>query len=437
MARTSRVPWLAWALAWSLVPASAHSQQPDPASSTSEAPMPQVHEHGEAVLPHPTAREWGGSGSSWVPDSSPMYMAYTQSGAWQWMTHGTLFVQYLNDAGPRGREQLGSINWLMVMGRRSVGKARVTVRGMVSAEPWTIPGCGYPDLLASGERCEGEPIVDLQHPHDAFMELTIGFDRPLTSTTRWFVYGGAAGEPALGPVAFPHRLSSTANPLAPVSHHWFDSTHVAFGVVTGGVFGERWKAEGSAFNGREPDEARRDFDLGPLDSASGRLSWAPTSDVVLQVSAAHLREAEPGHDLEAATDVTRLTASVIVQKALGSGGWWASTLAMGRNHERGGTSQFVMGEASVTWRERDVLFWRAEVGTKTTHDLSLNRPPEAFTVAKVQTGYSRFLPARGGFQPGLGVTVTAGIVPDALASTFGQGVNGGCGVYLVLRPARH
>ena len=70
-----------------------------------------------------------------------------------------------------------------------------------------------------------------------------------------------SGEPALGPVAFPHRVSAMPNPLAPITHHWFDATHIAYGVVTGGVYGNRWKAEASLFNGREPDENRTDFDF--------------------------------------------------------------------------------------------------------------------------------------------------------------------------------
>ena len=39
------------------------------------------------------------------------------------------------------------------------------------------------------------------------------------------------GECALGPTAFPHRLSAMDNPAAPISHHWLDSTFTA-GRVT-------------------------------------------------------------------------------------------------------------------------------------------------------------------------------------------------------------
>ena len=81
-------------------------------------------------------------------------------------------------------------------------------------------------------------------------------------------YGGPAGEPALGPVAFMHRVSALSNPLAPISHHWFDSTHITYGVATLGFFARTWKVEGSAFNGREPDDTRTNFDLAAMDSWS-------------------------------------------------------------------------------------------------------------------------------------------------------------------------
>jgi hypothetical protein len=209
------------------------------------------------------------SGTSWLPDESPMYAIHAQHGSWQLMFHENLFVQFLHESGDRGDDQFGSINWAMGMARRSVGKGTLSTRAMVSLEPWTIGGCGYPDLLASGERCNDAPIHDRQHPHDLFMELAASYDAPLKGSVRWQIYGGPAGEPALGPVAFPHRTSAMPNPLAPIAHHWMDSTHVTFGVVTAGVFSHRWKAEASAFNGREPDSNRTDFDFGALDSFSG------------------------------------------------------------------------------------------------------------------------------------------------------------------------
>ena len=235
-----------------------------------------------------------GSGTAWLPDNSPMYAIHWQRGPWQIMFHENAFLQSLQESGDRGASQTGSINWVMGMAQRNVGPGRINFRAMVSGEPWTIGGCGYPDLLASGEVCEGQQIHDRQHPHDLFMELAATYDAPLSGQTRWQLYGGPVGEPALGPVAYPHRLSAMPNPIAPVSHHWFDSTHVSFGVVTAGVYGDRWKAEGSAFNGREPDENRKDFDFGSLNSFSGRFWFLPTANVALQVSAGAIERSRSG-----------------------------------------------------------------------------------------------------------------------------------------------
>ena len=187
---------------------------------------------------------------------------------WSVMAHGAAFLQLLWEPGDIHRTggfselQVGGVNWGMLMARRPLGAGRLGLRMMGSLEPWTIPGCGSLNLLATGEMCRGDTIHDRQHPHDLFMELAADYDRPLRGAIRWQIYGGLAGEPALGPPGFPHRLSALVNPVAPVAHHWLDSTHITFGLVTTGVYGARWKAEMSAFNGREPDENRADLDLG-------------------------------------------------------------------------------------------------------------------------------------------------------------------------------
>ena len=292
--------------------------------------------HGNHTEAFPTREA---SGTSWLPDESPMYGIHQTAGSWQLMWHGNGFAQFLYDSGDRGKEQAGSINWVMAMPRRPLGAGRVGLRGMFSLEPLTIPGCGYPDLLATGEACDGEPIHDRQHPHDLFMELAAEYDRPLHGPVRWQVYGGLAGEPALGAAAYPHRISAMPNPLAPISHHWLDATHITFGVLTAGVYTSRWKAEGSVFNGREPDEDRWNTDLAPLDSFSGRLWFAPSSSVVLQVSAGQLTEAEPSHDDAGRADVSRVTASASLRRQSRPGRLWASTIAWGLNSEEGEASK--------------------------------------------------------------------------------------------------
>ena len=157
------------------------------------------------------------------------------------MLHGNLFLQLLHEHAPEHRgAQAGSINWVMAMARRELGGARLGLRGMMSLEPWTISGCGYPNLLATSEVCDGDTIHDRQHPHDLFMELAAEYDRPLFGTVRWAAYGGPVGEPALGPPAFPHRISALPNPFRR-SLTIGSTRHTSATACSAGVYGPRWK----------------------------------------------------------------------------------------------------------------------------------------------------------------------------------------------------
>jgi hypothetical protein len=410
------------------------------ARAYAQATTPQ-HDHtaakpGEQHAGHDAAemaRE--GSGTSWLPDRSPMYAIHATRGTWTLMFHENAFLQYLHESGDRGADQLGSINWLMGMARRDLGAGHLGVRGMFSLEPWSIRGCGYPDLLATGEQCQGEQIHDRQHPHDLFMELAATYDAPLARGVRWQVYGGPAGEPALGPVAYPHRVSAMPNPLAPISHHWLDSTHITYGVATGAVYGKKWKAEASVFNGREPDDDRTGFDFGAMSSVSGRLWVLPSPRLALQVSAGRLDDAETGEEGEPRVDVNRVTASAMYHGAFREHGVWATTVGWGRNAASDHASNALLIETSVTLAQRDTWFGRFEVAGKSAHDLAVAEPPSEFTVSKLQGGYTRYLSAWSGFQPGLGAALSIGIVPETLQPAYGSRANIGFAVYVTLRPA--
>ena len=399
------------------------------------------HQH-EQVMPdmpgqhadHEMEVERQGSGTAWLPPATPMFALHWQRGTWALMAHGNVFVQFLDESGERGDNQAGSINWIMGMARRPVGAGRVTLRGMMSLEPWTIGGCGYPDLLASGEQCNGETIHDLQHPHDLLMEISGTYDAPLHGGLRWQIYGGPAGEPALGPVAFPHRLSAMPNPIAPISHHWLDSTHVTFGVITGGVYGDRWKAETSAFNGREPDEHRANIDFGALDSFAGRVWFVPTPRFAVQVSAGRLTEAEASGPGLPRANVTRTTASMTYHGP----GVWATTLAWGQNAEEGHTTNALLIETNYTQGDRNSWFGRFETVGKTGHDLAIESARETadtYAIAKLQGGYARYLREWKRLRPGFGASLSASFVPASLETIYGSRVNTGVAVFFTLRPA--
>ena len=429
-------------LALCLVPVDRVFAQQDPHAQHQHA----GHE-GMALFP---ARE--GSGTAWLPDDTPMFGVQKKWGPWTAMLHGNLFAQLIYEPGEIHRTggsseaQVSSVNWGMLMARRPLGAGRFGVRGMLSLEPLTVPGCGYLNLLASGEVCEGDTIHDRQHPHDFLMELAAEYERPLNASVTWQLYGGLAGEPALGPVAFPHRFSAMPMPTAPITHHWLDSTHITYGVITTGVFGKRWKAEASVFNGREPDEDRWNLDLGALDSFSGRVSFAPTPQLMMQVSAGRLEEAEEGpgeHPVRA--DVARATASATYHRTFRDR-VWATTAAWGFNSEeeleptgpfKARTNAFLL-ESSIIVRDLDNWFVRGEITQKPAHDLHAHEyPPTIFVIAKTQAGYSRSLKPWKSVVPSVGGSFSLNFLPEALEVQYDGRVRTGFTIFLNLRPARH
>jgi hypothetical protein len=233
------------------------------------------------------------------------------------------------------------------------------------------------------------------------------------------------------------------NPIAPISHHWLDSSHISFGVVTGGLYGRKWKAEASVFNGREPDDQRWDFDFAPLDSSSGRVWFMPNEHWALQFSAGHLKEGE-FRPSPPRVDVNRLTASATYQRVT-DGRVRATTVAWGRNGEndppvshgtgdRHSTSAFAV-ETAADLSPIDTVFGRAEIAGKTPSELALSTDTaEVFTVGKLQGGYTRWLRDTHGLRVGVGGSAGVSIVPEALAPSYGGRIGGEFAVFLTVRP---
>ncbi|HYO57398.1 hypothetical protein [Archangium sp.] len=247
-----------------------------------------------------------GSGTSWQPDLIPSSMLHWDVSGWGLMFQGVLFGGYDVQGGPRGERALAGIGWLMLMADRELPSGQLVASVMLSPEPFTAgANGGYPLLLQTGESYRGEPLHDRQHPHDLFMELALSYSHYFSDMWGLLLYAAPAGEPALGPVAFPHRVSAWYDPLAALGHHWQDATHISFGVLTAGILTPMAKLEVSWFNGREPDEHRYNLDLRTPDSYSVRLSANPMARVSMQVSYGYLESPE---ELEPDVSVHRLTA---------------------------------------------------------------------------------------------------------------------------------
>jgi len=352
-------------------------------------------------------------------------MHFLPGAGWELMLHWNLAVGFDAQTTPRGGHQWTSMNWVMGMARHSLGSGLFTARVMLSAEPFTTGGAaGYPLLLQVGEEVDGQPLHDRQHPHDLFMEVAVDDVQPLNDWLAFQIYAAAAGEPALGPVAFPHRISSMPNPFAALGHHWQDSTHISFGVLTAGLLTRQWKLEGSWFNGREPDEHRYDFDFGSFDSWSLRLSFNPTEDWSFQVSYGHL--ASPEEDAPGVS-VDRLTASALHNLRLGPEANWASALVFGNNWTAGHpTTWTALAETSVEVKA-DTFFGRLEVAQRTGEDLVLEvsggtpaLDGQVFTSAVLELGYLRRLARLGQLNVGLGAVGSLSLLDSGLAPFYGN-----------------
>ena len=216
-----------------------------------------------------------GSGTARLPaNEGSMPGLHITSGNWMLMVHGSVSTQYTKATGPRGDDKIYATSMAMLMAERPTSFGRIQLKTMLSLEPAMEPS-GYPNLFASGETANGLPLIDRQHPHDLFMELAARVDFDLGQGSA-FLYGGPVGEPALGPSAFMHRGSARYNPEPPISHHWFNSTHITYGVVTAGYAASTWQIEASAFRGAEPDERRWNIETPRLDSWSVRATLSPS-----------------------------------------------------------------------------------------------------------------------------------------------------------------
>jgi hypothetical protein len=360
---------------------------------------------------YPMERE--SSGTAWQPDTSEHMGLHVMSGDWMLMAHGVLNLVYDSQGGPRGDDKAFASGMLMGMARRPLGQGTLQFKAMLSPDPLMGPR-GYPLLLASGETANGrDRLIDRQHPHDFFMELSASVSQDIAPKSSVFLYAGLPGEPAFGPPAFMHRESIMDSPEAPISHHWLDSTHISFGVVTAGVVLDRVKVEVSRFNGREPDQHRWNIETGPLDSTAIRVSWNPTRTLALQGSWGHFVDPE---QLEPGVDQKRWSASALWANDVAPGWKLAGTLAWGRKSAEGHNDDAVAAEASIKhsgW----TVFGRGEMTEN--RELTMLEDGPAYRVGKVSLGALRDFKVAEHLSLGLGGLFAVNFVPGALAPDYG------------------
>jgi hypothetical protein len=395
------------------------------------------------------------SGTSIEPASTPVAMIMRNYRGWMLMLHGTAFVadtqQHASTSPSAGDERGGdkffSTNWLMPMATRHLGPGQLTLRAMFSLEPATITGRQYPELFQQGETAFGSPIIDGQHPHDFFMEVAALYDVRLGERSLLSFYAAPVGDPAIGPTAYPHRLSASEDPIAALGHHQQDSTHIAFNVLTGGLTWRWLRFEESGFHGAEPNEQRWGFQPSPnglaIDSYSSRITFSPVANWTSQYSIAHIVSPEALYPHE---NQQRQTASIMYNRPIGAHhdttsmpgmdmstpatGNWSTTLLWGRTKSLTDDSieNSYLLESLLQFRTRNYVWTRIEnAGRSNELLLTPGSPlPPNFTespighVAAYTFGYDRdfhFIPH---ILAAPGAQFTSYTTPTALIPTYGH-----------------
>jgi hypothetical protein len=402
------------------------------------------HMHDSILMTHAYSKNLpmsrNGSGTAWVPDSSPMYMYMHGNKRSNWMVHGNVVLRYnkqdLFDKGFRGDTKVDAPNWFMGMYNRLVGsRGLLNATAMISFDAISVGGRGYPLLFQSGETYNGNRLVDRQHPHDFISGLSVGYTHMVNKDVDLTTYFGYPGEPALGPTAFMHRISALNNPDAVLGHHWQDATHIMFGVGTVGLRYKDLKLEGSIFTGREPDENRYNFDMARFDSYSYRISFNPTPDYSIQFSQGFLHEPEM---LEPGVDVTRTTASIMRSQSLRTMNW-SQTLVWGMNDKEFHRTKehSVLYENNLQFQGQ-AIYGRYEYVRKSAEELELETTlgPGTFNIHTLTLGYNRNISPAAPVEILAGLQTTINFPDKRLKRIYGS-VPVGLEIYLQLRPRRH
>jgi hypothetical protein len=399
---------------------SLHERLPEPVQGALEGVAEAHRPEDEQVRgPLRVSRARLGSGTSWLPASSPMYGLLFGDHDWGLMLRGNIFAGYLGFSSDRGAHHFLSTNTLLATGWYDFGRQELMARVGVSWEAFTN-GNSYPLIGQTDDDSPEPPPRDRQPTQELFIEASLTYTLALTSDSALQVYLAASGEPAIGPPAYNYRVSAFSDPLAPITQGRLESAPM-FGVLTVGWFSQSVKLEVSWFNAGKSPTHRYDFDYRTPASFSARLSVNPRRAWSSQLSWGYLNAlgVEGGGQR-----AQRLTASVTYNRRFGPEANWASTLAVGFRRPFWPTLPGVMLESTWNIDGHHTVFGRMEY-----------ERAAAARVGMLALGYAYYFRPLGSLMPGIAARASMSPLAAELEPFYGTRVPVGGMVYFQLRPA--
>jgi hypothetical protein len=342
------------------------------------------------------------------------------------MIHGNVFGAQSFLEGRRGQNAFAAPNMLMADLGSSVGARHyLNVDLMLTAEKWTLPTRGYPELLQIGEHDEnGDAFIDAQHPHSSpLMGLTLSDTISLGARhdhlKLFFAPRGQSGD---GPVAFMHRATSAYNPDAPLGHHiGQDVGHISSTVVGASLNVASTTLELSTFNGKEPEPTRVDLPMGKPDSWSARVIQEFSDRVQGMASIAHVASPEP--DEPSLKNLDRYSASLYSRYALSDSGWLlhnAFILGLITHFDQASSLSSINEEWLLT-RNGSRIWGRYEILQRTPAELGMSelaRPNSARWVHAFTVGYNHRLAAFSDMGLSAGASITKDFLPSEYRPSY-------------------
>jgi hypothetical protein len=375
-----------------------------------------------------------GTGTSWLPDESPLLAAVPHFGKWGLMLNGNIYTGYDYYSSDRGGKRFFGRNTLVGAFFRTFEHSEWLFRAALSLEPLTIGKRGYPQVLQSGQTAEGDRVHDRMYALDFFRELAATYSWEVSKEWGAMFYTALAGEPAIGPVTFTQRVSASPDPLAPLGFVAQESSHASFGVLTVGAFTRDLKLEASWFNGALPGNHRYTLAIRRPDSYAARVSWNPFTWLSTQVSYAYLgnpSRRDPGRSDH------RLTASATYTRWHANDSGVAATLSFAEHlNNRNDVNTSLMAEGYWNIDGHNALFGRWDLLQKSGPELVLpDRTTELFAIGALGAGYIYYFGPFITLTPGLGVRGSINLMERDLAKYYGGQAAYGFMVYAQLRTA--